>query len=548
MAQLQYHGKKTVPAAIRRDMWTPYFSVHFPATDFGAESGKIAYQRLRGLSIQRQLVPPKDMVTTTQEDIDKLKLKTNPVDMKTMLDDREVRLPVVGQRLPKKMRAKRLMDQKATAVADLAFVLKLYLESGTPEERRKMQMAKFKERMSRMGPRAKSRLQKIMLLEARKRDYIKALASQVQLIDIGKGHLTLDKHAAARISTEYKGMIRKSGGLEKLASIENARAERAAEAELQGKIIDVQAQIDALITGQPLPEEVSTREITGTVLERDTDTAAEGSENELSATQDVITEKLEGPPTVKVLWADMRDGTYASAWPEAVLHGELERWAASSGVKGPRQRNIHVIGAEEGSDWAGDPKDVFARLPNRDKEHERRIQVADALAMSVRTNENGGNEVGILVDAIEYVQEELEEKKRGRGRRVKESREDGQKVEFDESPMRQVCAQLRAHLSAAGVSATEQRLTSAALEWHWERLENAESFRTLREAAFLQVQIVMLSPDQRETALAQMTEERERDRKEAGQDAETLREKEGIEVDLPKPGLFNRVKALIWRR
>ena len=46
--QLIYHGKKTVPADIRRDVWLPYYSVHFPSTSLGKYSGLLAYRRLEG--------------------------------------------------------------------------------------------------------------------------------------------------------------------------------------------------------------------------------------------------------------------------------------------------------------------------------------------------------------------------------------------------------------------------------------------------------------------------------------------------------------------
>lgn len=584
MEQLQYHGKKTVPAAIRRDMWTPYFSIKFPPTDFGADSGQIAYRRLRELSLQRQLSPPTDMVTTTQEDIDKLKLKTNPVDIKTMLDERDIRLPVVGQRLPKKMRAKRLMDQKATAVADVAFVLHLYLEGLTPKERVEMRVARFNQRMSNMGRRGRSRLQKIKLLEARKRDYIKALASQVRSISDKKGHLPLDKHAAARLSSEYQGKITASGGLTNLVSIESAKAERATEAEIQGNIADVQAQIDALLTGQQSPSEaLPTKKRARPVKEAEplTDVKSVGANTRdrihaMFATKKISdpVEETEALPTVKVMWADMRDGTYASEWPEAVLHGELERWATSAKVGGSRERNIHVIGAEEGSGWAGDTEKLFGKLSKRDEDHERRVKVADALSQPVANLEGNA-----LEEAIRYAKEE-QERERTRPR-VRRPHKDPQGHKTDERPMIRICADLRARLEAAGVSAREQELTSTSLEWHWENLEEARRLKESEEAAggdtaseqkltntalgwhrknlkharqlndtkkiaLLQAQILMLPEEKRGKVLrpvgkAEVPEGTKRE-------VNILREEEGVEVDLPKSGLFDRLKAKIWRR
>jgi hypothetical protein len=159
MEQLLFHGKKTVPAALRRDMWTPYFSLHFPPTIHGAEAGKLAYRRLRELSLQRQLSPPRAMVRATQKDIDDVKSKYDPLTLRDALERRDIKnLPKEGKRLPKKLLARRLMDQKATSVADARFVTELYLEGRTPAELRRARLRKFKSKMAHMGRRAKLRL------------------------------------------------------------------------------------------------------------------------------------------------------------------------------------------------------------------------------------------------------------------------------------------------------------------------------------------------------------------------------------------------------
>ena len=65
------------------------------------------------------------MVITTQEDIDRIKARWDPIELEDMLKDKELILPQVGQLLPKELRAKKLMSQKTTSVADVAFVLGL---------------------------------------------------------------------------------------------------------------------------------------------------------------------------------------------------------------------------------------------------------------------------------------------------------------------------------------------------------------------------------------------------------------------------------------
>ncbi|KAK5060076.1 hypothetical protein LTR84_009960 [Exophiala bonariae] len=132
LKQLLFHGKKTVPEAVRRDMWTPYFSVHFPDNLAGASTGLEAFKSLRELSTQRQLSPTKALLTATEEDVEIARSKLGgPLEIYRLeqsdnwQDKRklELKLPKAGELLPKKLRARRLMDQKATSVADVAFVL-----------------------------------------------------------------------------------------------------------------------------------------------------------------------------------------------------------------------------------------------------------------------------------------------------------------------------------------------------------------------------------------------------------------------------------------
>lgn len=132
LKQMLFHGKKTVPEAVRRDMWTPYFSVHFPENSAGASVGLEAFKSLRELSTQRQLSPDRSLLTATQNDVDVAKSKLGGPLAVYRLEQSdnwrekrilEVKLPKAGELLPKKLRAKRLMDQKATSVADVAFVL-----------------------------------------------------------------------------------------------------------------------------------------------------------------------------------------------------------------------------------------------------------------------------------------------------------------------------------------------------------------------------------------------------------------------------------------
>ncbi|CAG8925536.1 unnamed protein product [Penicillium salamii] len=115
LKQCVYLGKKTVPAEVRKDMWVPYYSLHFNE----AQVGLNVYNLLRQFALLRQLSPPKEMITVTKEYLDSKRPK-DPRDQKEWDDHNMGRL---GHIMKQKERAKVLMDQKATSIADVAFVL-----------------------------------------------------------------------------------------------------------------------------------------------------------------------------------------------------------------------------------------------------------------------------------------------------------------------------------------------------------------------------------------------------------------------------------------
>ncbi|PGH03409.1 hypothetical protein AJ79_07375 [Helicocarpus griseus UAMH5409] len=119
LSQLVYHGKKTVPASLRKDMWTPYFSLHFSSASRGLE----AYRLLREFSLQRQLAPPEDMIKASEGNEYLFRQRPrDPLEAEKWDEEWKPRIEA-SHFLGKKMRARILMDQKATSVADVAAVL-----------------------------------------------------------------------------------------------------------------------------------------------------------------------------------------------------------------------------------------------------------------------------------------------------------------------------------------------------------------------------------------------------------------------------------------
>ncbi|MCJ1250549.1 hypothetical protein MMC30_007777 [Trapelia coarctata] len=108
LKQLPFLGKKTVPAALRKDLWQPLCFLEFPSPTLGLA----AYHKLREYRRLHELSYPLSAVTETEG-------------------------PFKGQLLPKKKRGKVLMNQKANSVADMAAVLLLQSKKPSAEELKK---------------------------------------------------------------------------------------------------------------------------------------------------------------------------------------------------------------------------------------------------------------------------------------------------------------------------------------------------------------------------------------------------------------------------
>lgn len=451
------------------------------------------------------------MVATTQKDIDAIKAGADPLVLKDRLERRDLILPTLGTRLPQKLLARRLMDQKATSVADARFVTQLYLEGQSPTEMRRARLKKFKNRMAQMGRRAKLRLQKIRQLEARKRDLIRQLAAEAQSARRADGHLTLTRHAAARISSEYLGFSKKGGGLVKLAKIKVAEEGKATEAELRESMADVQAQIDALLSGKPLPE--TEQEDVVVEVEVDSSVGNDEAAAKLSSMADedaAVAEETseEHEPMVKIMWADQRDSTYAAGdWPEGVIHGSLERVALSKtrGGGGPT-RSVHVIGGEQDSLWAKDPEELLERRKLKEEIYKERQE-------AVRRVE------GKMDEAVAILQKEL---LLGYGPAGAEGMSaDELKAEIESSTEKQA------------IDKEAQQYEATALEHDWWALESHQREGIDRERAI---------------SLAQVLKWREPQVVAPNEEVSSEDAAKDVAIEGPKAGWFDRVKALVWRR
>ena len=119
LKQIPFVGKKTVPRALRKDMWQPLATLYFPQPF----QGLLAYHKLREYKRLHEYAYP---IST---------IRTDPDDPLSPL-------------LERKKRARVLMDQKANAIADMAAVLKAQQEEAEGKWSRKRKY-KFDKRLSK---------------------------------------------------------------------------------------------------------------------------------------------------------------------------------------------------------------------------------------------------------------------------------------------------------------------------------------------------------------------------------------------------------------
>ncbi|KAK2767040.1 hypothetical protein FQN54_006358 [Arachnomyces sp. PD_36] len=153
LSQLIYHRKKTVPANLRKDMWTPYYSLHFPSSAVGLN----AYRILRELSVQRQLAPDPDTITITEEVVE----RSRPRDPNKFEEWDEEWKDRIGHYMDKKQRARVLMDQKATSVADVAAMLEWQGEENKLKEAAAAEEAEGEGGKKYLSKKAYKRLRKV---------------------------------------------------------------------------------------------------------------------------------------------------------------------------------------------------------------------------------------------------------------------------------------------------------------------------------------------------------------------------------------------------
>ena len=208
MKQLIFHGKKTVPNALRRDMWRPYFAIRFPKTPAGASRGLQVYKDLREMSLRRQLDPPKERTLVTVRNVKIFKgirgPRQNNAPARGKGRERHLpKIPIIGTRLEPSVLARMLMNQRKTSVVDVAMVLEKRTAI-TPQEAFAEMERENKRRQGLLSKRGAIRLATIKKEEAKKEEELEA---RRQYIHATPGRMNADNYALKRLSTEYGGSI-----------------------------------------------------------------------------------------------------------------------------------------------------------------------------------------------------------------------------------------------------------------------------------------------------------------------------------------------------
>jgi hypothetical protein len=348
------------------------------------------------------------------------------------------KIPKLNEILPKKLRAQKLMDQKATSVADAAFVLDWILSGPSPWERVTRVAKNRAIKATELSGNSVARLRKIRKEIEHKAAEIRrrACLAVESLADGDRASLRLTFDAIRHLSMEHHSIVSEQGdklddpenqpsvdldNLEeygssgtklktnKKAPIAIQRQQRRAILMAEYNAFKERIQTAKTAEHEAIKEWFRHNETPGTEMgslwesvslarENALDTYdTQRRMNKLAATSEAEsglkpgdtetttnTDTIESslstlkpdwatePRSVKMYWADVNDGLFASSWPKSVVHGSLApfgvakawTWAPHLDEAGklitdsPRVKvakvvgkSVHVIGSSADDGW-----------------------------------------------------------------------------------------------------------------------------------------------------------------------------------------------------
>jgi hypothetical protein len=334
LKQLNFYGKQTQASHIRKDLWQPFAAVTCPTPEFGMN----VYQRLREYRHVRDYSwtfrpTPEDI----QEELEKA-AETG-------------KLPKFDNRLPTlKERAKLLMDQKASSIADLSDVIK-----------RESSIAKSKE----ANEERKTREQEKKV--AWRWEQIVALAEKAREGELAKyeGYITR-REAEIEAATTERSKARGKKGLMvlKIKRNELLRAKEALDfiedrEEIplvqrlkwnQNLCAMVQARTDKLVNpekppiapkeAKPLVEKAPKiqpiqvfHKAAGKVVEHIIPPSLHPSNARIDPRLEPYIRESRGlePDSILIQWRNIDDALYAAEWPKQVVHELVQKELLTAG-------------------------------------------------------------------------------------------------------------------------------------------------------------------------------------------------------------------------
>jgi hypothetical protein len=128
LRQLPYNGKKTVPRALRKDLWSPLAQISLSKSIPNASAlGLLTFQKLREFRTLHETLWPTELAITkvTRREEKALQERAEELGEKTWKKEGDDRI------LSRKERGRLLMNQRSNAVADMAAALQLVV-GGVP--------------------------------------------------------------------------------------------------------------------------------------------------------------------------------------------------------------------------------------------------------------------------------------------------------------------------------------------------------------------------------------------------------------------------------
>lgn len=334
LKQLNFYGKQTQASHIRKDLWQPFAAVTCPTPEFGMN----VYQRLREYRHVR------DYSWT---------FRPTPEDIQEKLEKAAEtgKLPKFDNRLPTlKERAKLLMDQKASSIADLSDVIK-----------REASIAKSKEANEERKTREQEKK------AAWRWEQIVALAEKAREGELAKyeGYITR-REAEIEAATTERSKARGKKGLMvlKIKRNELLRAKEALdfiedreEVPLvqrlkwnQNLCAMVHARTDKLVNpekppiapkeAKPLVEKAPKiqpiqvfHKAAGKVVEHTIPPSLHPSNARIDPRLEPYIRESRGlePDSILIQWRNIDDALYAAEWPKQVVHELVQKELLTTG-------------------------------------------------------------------------------------------------------------------------------------------------------------------------------------------------------------------------